>query len=49
VHFAAYHNLVHVEAGELRYVVVPFNENADRQATAASLALVETAFNPQSN
>ena len=49
VHFAAYHNLVHVEAGELRYVVVPFNENADRQAAAASLALVETVFNPASN
>jgi hypothetical protein len=49
VHFAAYHNLVHVEAGELRYVVVPFNENAGRQAAAASLAIVETAFNPASN
>ncbi|HWZ44115.1 MAG TPA: hypothetical protein VNW97_11595 [Candidatus Saccharimonadales bacterium] len=48
-HFAAYHNLVHVEAGELRYVVVPFNENADRQAAAASLAIVETVFNPISN
>lgn len=49
VHFAAYHNLVHVEAGELRYVVVPFNENASRQAAAASLAIVETVFNPASN
>lgn len=49
VHFAAYHNLVHVEAGELRYVVVPFNENASHQATAASLALVETVYNPASN
>jgi len=49
VHFAAYHNLVHVEAGELRYVVVPFNENAGRQAAAASLAIVETVFNPASN
>jgi hypothetical protein len=49
VHFAAYHNLVHVEAGELRYVVVPFNENANRQAAAASLAIVETVFNPASN
>ncbi len=47
--FAAYHNLVHVEAGELRYVVVPFNENSGHQATAASLAIVETAFNPASN
>jgi hypothetical protein len=49
VHFAAYHNLVHVEAGELRYVVVAFNENASRQAAAASLALVETVFNPASH
>jgi hypothetical protein len=49
VHFAAYHNLVHVEAGELRYVVVPFNENASHQAKAASLAIVDTAFNPASN
>jgi hypothetical protein len=38
-----------VEAGELRYVVVPFNENAGRQAAAASLAIVETVFNPASN
>jgi hypothetical protein len=49
VHFAAYHNLVHVEAGELRYVVVPFNENASHHATAASLAIVNTVFNPASN
>ena len=49
VHFAAYHNLVHVEAGELRYVVVPFNENASHHATAASLAMVNTAFNPASH
>ena len=49
VHFAAYHNLVHVEAGELRYVVVPFNENASDHATAASLAIVNTVFNPASN
>ncbi len=49
VHFAAYHNLVHVEAGALRYVVVPFNENASHQATAASLAIVDTVFNPASN
>jgi hypothetical protein len=49
VHYAAYHNLVHVDAGEVRYVVVPFQENADRQAAAAALALVETAFNPGSN
>jgi hypothetical protein len=49
VQFAAYHNLVHVEAGELRYVVVPFNEDAGHQGKAASLAIVDTAFNPASN
>lgn len=49
VQFAAYHNLVHVEAGELRYVVVPFNEDASHQAKAASLAIVDTAVNPASN
>jgi hypothetical protein len=49
VHFAAYHNLVHADAGELRYVVVPFNENASHQLKAASLAIVDTAFNPASN
>jgi hypothetical protein len=49
VHFAAYHNLVHVEAGELRYVVVPYNDNASHQAKAASLAIADTAFNPASN
>ncbi len=48
MHFAAYHNLVHVEAGELRYVVVPFTENMGNQAKAASLGLVNAAFNPAS-
>ena len=49
VHFAAYHNLIHVEPGELHYVVVPFDDNASHQATAASLAMVNTVFNPASN
>ncbi len=49
VDYAAYHNLIHGEAGELRYVVVPFQENASHQVAAASLALVETVFNPASN
>ena len=47
--YAAYHNLIHVEGGALRYVVVPFQEDAGHQATAAALALVETVFNPESN
>jgi len=49
VDFAAYHNLIHAEAGAISYVVVPFNDNASHQAAAASLALVETVFNPESN
>lgn len=44
--FAAYHNFFHVEAGEIRYVVVPFNANAATQLQAATQALIETALNP---
>lgn len=47
--YAAYHNLLHGESGEVRYVVVPYDENAERQATAASQAFVDTAFNPSSD
>ena len=47
VHYAAYHSLLHTTAGDVRYIVVPFNENAGQQAAAASSALVETAFNPR--
>ena len=47
--YVAYHNFVHVPSAELRYVVVPFDANADRQLTAASRALVETALNPNGN
>jgi hypothetical protein len=46
VDYAAYHNWVHLDAGEVRYVVVPFQDNTDRQAAAAARALVETALNP---
>jgi len=44
--FAAYHNFFHSDAGEVRYVVVPFNANAGIQLQAATQALVETALNP---
>ena len=47
--YAAYHNFFHASAGEVRYVVVPFNSNSDQQRTAASRALVETALNPNGN
>lgn len=49
IDYAAYHNLIHAEAGVLRYVVVPFNDNVGHQADAASLSLLETIFNPESN
>lgn len=48
VDFAAYHNLIHVKEGELRYVVVPFDQNVNHHATAASLAIVDTLLNPAS-
>lgn len=46
VDYAAYHNFVNLEAGEVRYVVVPFHENADKHSAAAARALAETALNP---
>jgi hypothetical protein len=46
VDYAAYHASVHLDGAEVRYVVVPFNQNADHQAGAASRAIVETAFDP---
>jgi len=47
--YLAYHNFVHVGSSELRYVVVPFDANPDRQRAGASRALVETALNPSGN
>jgi hypothetical protein len=46
VDYAAYHNIVHVEAGEVRYVVVPFEANATVQRAAASRAFAEAGENP---
>lgn len=46
VDYAAYHNFVNLEAGEVRYVVVPFHENSDRHSAAAGRALAEAALNP---
>jgi hypothetical protein len=37
---------VHVEAGEVRYVVVPFEANATVQHAAASRAFAEAGENP---
>jgi len=44
--YAAYHNFFHADAGEVRYVVVPFNANAAAQLQATTKALIETALNP---
>lgn len=46
VDYAAYHNFVNLEAGEIHYVVVPFHENAGRHSAAALRAFAETALNP---
>jgi hypothetical protein len=46
VDYAAYHNFVNLEAGEIHYVVVPFHQNADQHSTAATRAFAEAALNP---
>ena len=46
VDYAAYHNFVNLEAGEIHYVVVPFHENAANHSAAATRAFAETALNP---
>src|SRR5262249_41895629 len=46
VEYAAYHNFVNLEAGEIHYVVVPFHADAQRHASAAARAFAETAMNP---
>jgi hypothetical protein len=46
IDYAAYHNLLHLDTGEVRYAVVPYQENADRHSAAASQVFVNTAFNP---
>ena len=47
IDYAAYHNFVNLEAGEVFYVVVPFHENTTRHLGAAQRALVEAALNPR--
>jgi hypothetical protein len=46
VDYAAYHNFVNLDAGEIHYVVVPFHDDAPRHASAAARAFAETAMNP---
>lgn len=46
VDYAAYHNFVNLEAGEIHYVVVPFHENAEQHGAAATRAFAEAALNP---
>lgn len=44
--YAAYHNYVHLDAGEVRYVVVPFHDKEERHTAAAARAFSDTALNP---
>src|SRR5262249_10531239 len=44
--YAAYHNFVNLEAGEVHYVLVPFHQDARQHAAAATRAFAETALNP---
>ena len=46
IDYAAYHNFVNLEAGEIHYVVVPFHQNADSHSAAATRAFAEAALNP---
>jgi hypothetical protein len=46
IDYAAYHNLFHLDMSEVRYAVVPYQENADRHSAAALQVFVNTAFNP---
>lgn len=46
IDYAAYHNVVNLAAGEVRYVVVPFNQDMQRHRSAAARAFAETALNP---
>jgi hypothetical protein len=47
--YAAYHNYVHLDAGEVRYVVVPFHDKEERHTAAAARAFADTALNPNGN
>lgn len=44
--YAAYHNFVNLEAGEVHYVVVPFHQDTRQHAAATARAFAETALNP---
>ena len=46
IDYAAYHSLFHSAAGEVHYVVVPFDGHADRHQAAATRAFVNAALNP---
>lgn len=48
-HYNAYHNYFNAEAGEVRYVVVPFDANKERLQQTARRALVEAIINPSGN
>lgn len=45
--YLAYHNVVNLEEGEVRYVVVPYNQDAAIQRAAAARACSDAAMNPR--
>lgn len=46
VDYSAYHSVVHLDAGEIHYVVVPFHADVQKHTAAAARAFSETALNP---
>src|SRR5262249_40385819 len=48
-HYLAYHNFFHVDGGQVRYVVVPFEANRKAARAIATQGLVQAILNPVGN
>lgn len=48
-HYLAYHNFFHVDGGQVRYVVVPFEANRKAARAVATQGLVNAILNPVGN
>jgi len=48
-HYLAYHNFFHVESGQVRYAVIPFESNIRAAGRIAEQALVQAILNPSGN
>src|SRR5262245_53064351 len=48
-HYLAYHNFFHVDAGQVRYVVVPFESNRKAARAVAAQGLVKAILDPVGN